>query len=233
MSEQPKANEPTVELQPPMPSGVQAVQPLVVANNRFVNSVVSALAIFVSLVSLWLAFSANRTQERLLAASSWPHLTFGHGNFDSERQRPSISLELKNGGNGPALLRWAVVRLDGRPMGDPRALFDACCTIKKDGQRIKTSNISSPATNTILTAGETRNIMGFDKVDESIEVWEALDKARWSLEFEACYCSLVGDCWVYHSTDDQRIDVDTCAKAPAEAWRSGKPTEQASPDSGR
>ncbi|MBP6216216.1 MAG: hypothetical protein KA391_02360, partial [Luteimonas sp.] len=45
-------------------------------DGRWFELVVGASAILISAVSLFVAISANRTQERMLAASVWPSLLF-------------------------------------------------------------------------------------------------------------------------------------------------------------
>ena len=44
------------------------------ARGRGADLMIGAAAVLISAVSLGLAISANRTQERLLAASTWPFL---------------------------------------------------------------------------------------------------------------------------------------------------------------
>ena len=63
----------------------------------------SASAVVLSIVSLSVAISANRTQERLLAASVWPSLEYGTGNRDDDGA-DVITLSIGNSGIGPARL---------------------------------------------------------------------------------------------------------------------------------
>ena len=84
-----------------------------------------AFAITVSLISLWVAFSANRTQERLLAASVWPALEYGTGNR-SDTGADEITLVIGNKGTGPARLRGVRVLYDGKFIPNSVALLNVC-----------------------------------------------------------------------------------------------------------
>ena len=53
------------------------------------------------MVSLFLAYSSNQTQERMLAAASWPYLVYTQGNSDGGGGE-IVFLEIRNGGSGPA-----------------------------------------------------------------------------------------------------------------------------------
>ena len=94
---------------------------------RYINVLASLLAVFVSLLSLWLAWSANRTQERMLAASSWPYLRFGHGNFDVDTGLKTITIGIGNGGSGPAVLHWVQISRNGTAYGDAYTMLRDCC----------------------------------------------------------------------------------------------------------
>lgn len=56
-------------------------------------------------MSLFVAISANRTQERMLAASVWPSLLFNTSNAASDGT-PQIGIDLLNFGTEPARVRW-------------------------------------------------------------------------------------------------------------------------------
>lgn len=83
---------------------------------------IGAAAVLISLASLGLTISANRTQERLLAASTWPYLVFGTGNR-MEDGTSAISMTLHNGGVGPARLAWLQVSYEGQPRFDAASLL--------------------------------------------------------------------------------------------------------------
>lgn len=74
---------------------------------------IGACVVLISLVSLFVAVSANRTQERLLAASTWPNLQSSSSNADRDGTR-AISFNLVNNGVGPARIRSFELRYRDR-----------------------------------------------------------------------------------------------------------------------
>jgi hypothetical protein len=52
-------------------------KPAAPRDRRLFDVVIGAGVLLISLISLFVAVSANRTQERMLAASVWPSLMFG------------------------------------------------------------------------------------------------------------------------------------------------------------
>ena len=55
-------------------------------------------AVLVSVTSVAISLIGNRTQERLLAASVWPYLSFNTGNTSDDGQHQVISLAVVNSG---------------------------------------------------------------------------------------------------------------------------------------
>lgn len=157
---------------------------------RYINVLASLLAVFVSLLSLWLAWSSNRTQERMLAATSWPYLRFGHGNLDPSTGQSVIAFAIGNGGSGPAVLHWVRLSPDG----------------------LLPTQIAG-ATGVPLPHGGERVLFQLPKHEDHAAIYEALNDARWDMRFDACYCSLIGDCWRIGG-DAPPAPVDACPSPP-------------------
>lgn len=179
---------------------------------RYINVLASLLAVFVSLVSLWLAYSSNRTQERMLAASSWPYLRFGHGNL-AEDGSPVIQITVRNGGSGPAVLHWVRFTGGGAPLDGVDALFEWA----SPGARELTS-WSSGTTGVALPPGDHVDVLQFHRTDANVATFDALNEARWRIEADGCYCSIIGDCWTF-TGDGQPQPIAACPAPPAGAWR--------------
>lgn len=152
--------------------------------------VIGGAAVLISAISLQLAISANQTQERLLAASTWPHMQFSTGNrLDDGTQ--AVTLSLENAGVGPARVRSVRVRHDGAVMHTSDTLLRACCT-PGDGNL---SVISSDPVR-VLVPGESVTFLRYDRTSPDDPVYAALNRARWNVEVEVCYCSVLDDCWM-------------------------------------
>ncbi len=184
----------------------------------YVNVLATAVAVFVSLVSLWLAYNANKTQEKLLAASSWPYLRFSHGNFDADHQQSAINVRVSNGGVGPAIVHWVVLRYKGQPVGNLGELVNACCTMPENRALAGQHAMTSPVTNTVISAADDTRIFGLVQADENKDLWEQLNRERWKLNIDACYCSIIGECWLLKASSSEPESVGQCPVAPKEAW---------------
>jgi hypothetical protein len=164
----------------------------------------SILAILVSVVSLGVALSSNRTQERLLAASSWPTLEAGSGNR-SDEGTDEITLILGNNGVGPARLRG--VRDNGEFAGDSRRLLKQCC-----GAGDNTINdVTSGTRGRVLKAGDQIVLMTLPKETNSDELWKRFDRARFDVTVQACYCSVLDDAGF---STPRRWILSRCGPAP-------------------
>lgn len=185
-------------------------------NGRSPRYLGSAFAITVSLISLWVAFSANRTQERLLAASVWPALEYGTGNR-TETSADEITLVIGNKGIGPARLRGVRVLYDGKFAANSVALLHICCELN-DGP---VNTVTSGTRGRVLKAGDEITLMRFPKGGlSSDKIWQRFNHERFKVKVQACYCSVLDDCWNFDST---RMDPERVASCPElsvdQEWR--------------
>lgn len=182
---------------------------------RYINVLASLLAVFVSLVSLWLAYSSNRTQERMLAASSWPYLRFGHGNLHPETSEPAITFDIGNGGSGPAVLHWVQVSRGGVAYGDAYAMLRDCCGL---GEKQLLPTQTTGATDVPLPPTAEREFFMLPRHDDYAAIFDALNEARWEMRFDACYCSIIGECWLIEG-EVPPAPIAACPAPPPEAWQ--------------
>jgi len=185
-------------------------------DSRLFEFIIGAGVLLISLISLFVAVSANRTQERMLAASVWPSLMFGTSSVSPE-DVPEIRLDLLNRGTGPARVRWAEVLYDGTPVRDSRSLLSQCCGQRPespDDDQIFTSGIQ----NRVLAADEWITLLRMPRPNPSTPVWEALSDERHKVRLRACYCSVLDDCWLFDSKRDDPESVRQCPRKPAVLW---------------
>jgi hypothetical protein len=194
----------------------EADKPAARRDSRLFEVVIGAGVLLISLISLFVAVSANRTQERMLAASVWPSLMFGTSSVSPEGI-PEIRLDLLNRGTGPARVRWAEVLYDGTPVHDSRSLLSHCC-----GQRPESSDddqvFTSGIQNRVLGADEWITLLRMPRPNPSTPVWEALSGERHKIRLRACYCSVLDDCWLLDSDRDDPESVRQCPRKPAVLW---------------
>lgn len=170
--------------------------------------------LLISAISLWVAVSANRTQERMLAASVWPSLQFGTSNISTEGE-PQIAFDLLNRGIGPARIRWAELTHDGRPVRNLREILKQCC-----GHEGESPGFTSGLRQRVLGADEWIQLVRIPREGQPEELWQSLDQARHRMRLRACYCSVLDDCWLLDSREEEAVAVKQCPAAPEVLWGS-------------
>lgn len=170
--------------------------------------------LLISLISLFVAVSANRTQERMLSASVWPSLTYAASNAGADGS-PQISLDLFNRGVGPARVRWAELRYEDAPVRDSHALLELCCGAPADGElTVSVSTIQ----HRVIGAGEWIRMLRVPQPEGSTAVYDALWQARGKIRQRLCYCSVLDDCWLLDSDSNDPEAVKQCPAPPAVLW---------------
>lgn len=172
--------------------------------------VIGGAAVLISAISLYVAVSANQTQERLLAASTWPFVQYGTGNRLDDGTA-AISFTLHNAGVGPARVMSVQLLYGGQPMPDSAALLRACCA--QPGANATTIT-SGPER--VLVAGEEVTFLRIDRAMVDAPVWDALNRERFKAQLRACYCSVLDACWMLDSASGEPQPVAVCPALPAE-----------------
>lgn len=163
----------------------------------------AAAAIVASLVGLLALAVAGYTayiQRQQVSAQVWPYLMWA--NSDSGMDYLWI-----NKGVGPAIIKSAVVLVDGKPQRNWNAVMHS---LQVDPQNYGQSTFN----HNVISAGETLEWLKFKDHDH----FQAFRKAaRPKLDFKVCYCSTLGDCWVNDSTrgdGNTRFPIGKCPAVP-------------------
>ena len=182
----------------------------------WIDLILAGSAIFISIVSLVVSIHHGRTMEKLVAAnekqveaSTLPILRFTTGNILENSK--TIHFDLRNGGTGPAIIEWLRVRWNGQPTTGPRDLLERCC-------RSQTQRAPSLFQNTVsgmtLPAGQFESIFQIPAADADPDSYHFLDTdARFKIEVEGCYCSVLDQCWITDFKVRPRI-VQACEPIP-------------------
>lgn len=165
----------------------------------WVDVILAGSAIFISIVSLIVSIHHGHTMEQLVAAnekqvvaSTLPILRFTTGNVLENSS--TIHFDLRNGGTGPAIIEWLRVKWNGEPTSDPNDLLDRCCRSQK--QRV-TPVFRDTASGMTLPAGQSESILQIRAADTDPESYRVLNtEARFKVEAEGCYCSVLNECWI-------------------------------------
>ena len=184
---------------------------------RWVDFVLAGSAIFISVVSLIVSIHHGRTMEQLVAAnekqvkaSTLPILRFSTGNMSDNMH--VVQFHLMNGGTGPAIIEWFRLTWNGQPATGPQDLLERCCGQGKPVKiRSAWTDIASGAT---LPARDTRNVFSVPASGVDTGLYQFLDReARFKVEAEACYCSVLEECWVTDFKNQPR-EVKACEPIP-------------------
>jgi hypothetical protein len=175
---------------------------------RWLDMIVAVSAIFISVVSLVVSIEHGRTMgemvrenQKMVAGSTMPFLTYGGSHFDPVTNQRGLKLILKNGGVGPARIDWFELRYKGVPYSSEKALLHACCSaaLPKDDKGIFYANVSGM----MLPQRESIDFIDLNS-DAGLDLLNALDHARQDIRVQACYCSVLEECW---QTDFTRLPV--------------------------
>jgi hypothetical protein len=166
-------------------------------------------AVFISLMSLFLAIQHGRVMERMVEASTWAFVTVNFSNADATNFTPHNRLTVMNKGVGPAKVEDLEVFYQGVAQPGPRALVNA---ILKTGGQETHGYIKSDVQGIVLSAKEEVNFLDFNTSSYSPEQYTALNQATSTLQFRACYCSVLDQCAIFDSRKGVRRPevIKTC-----------------------
>jgi hypothetical protein len=171
-----------------------------------VDLIMGATAVFLSCVSVFIAVRHGETMERLVAANSWPNLSYGTGNESEDGTREQITLTLRNTGVGPARIETFELFYKDKPMANLTDLAAACCAKQKG----KTSIATSAVTGEVLPARDSIEFITVRRDQNRPELWDVLNKERFNVRVRACYCSVFDECWVMESNKRRPERTDSC-----------------------
>ncbi|GAM99520.1 hypothetical protein U91I_03174 [alpha proteobacterium U9-1i] len=192
--------------------------------HRWLDVVVALLALFMSVLSIFVAQHTSQTMERLVHANSWPFLQLGSGNSNDERVAELV-FGVSNVGTGPARIHSFDVIIDGRPISRERnmtyGIIEACCSeefeaavARSGGDRLAAVgyDLTSPASQIFLASNEEVAPMRWTRSEINHELWTAVDMARQTgrIQMRACYCSVFDECWIAETNVFPPTPVASC-----------------------
>lgn len=191
--------------------------------HRLLDLSIAISAILISLSSLAIAIHHGRVQQKLVAANSWPFLTWTTSN-DFGEGRQTFALMLLNSGVGPAKLEKLVVRYDGKPVRGWVELLQACCGIPADFQPAdfeQVGFVSGGSPKGVIRANQQVILLRLARLPERPEIWERFGASRLKLSFDACYCSILGECWESDLKSLEPRSVGQCEASPDDYLETG------------
>ncbi len=186
--------------------------------HRWVDMAIAVSAITISVISLFVAIEHGKTEEKLVAANSWPFLVFQTTDNGFATDSRTLNFRLQNSGVGPARVRSFKVTLDGRLVHNHAELMARCCGVATASleQQFAMGLISQNDAVGVLPARDGVNVLAWRERPGHEQIWNSLNAARQRLRFEACYCSVLDECWTSdltstsnpHRVEQCPIDTD-------------------------
>jgi hypothetical protein len=154
---------------------------------RISAEMITALsAVFIGVCAVAVSLYETTLMRQQLKGASWPHVGLGFSyNQDGFRY------VMVNSGVGPARIIHAIVRVDGQPVPDWKAFFEA---LDFEVGNYMTSMVSRR----VMAPGSMVEILVLSP-KENIDRLYALQSR---ISAEVCYCSVHNDCWRQNIVDE-------------------------------
>jgi hypothetical protein len=148
------------------------------------------IATFVGFLALCVSAYTAYMQRQQVRAAVWPILQFDSSNA------PDIHFTLANKGVGPALIRNVIVKVDNQSV---KNWDEAMEKLLGPGDHLFSESdmngyVLAPNESMIVVTlhDANNNPVVFDK---SNPLWVTMNKERFRVTVEICYCSTLGECW--------------------------------------
>lgn len=176
-----------------------------------IDLAIAILALLVSTLATAATWWQSRVVGQQLSAQVWPYLA-----IDTTTGRGAIRIALVNYGLGPALVRDAVLTVDGKaqhdlPAGVVRMLGDVRLLRKlPKGKGTTTFSLSSVGPGSVIRPGEDRALLD---VSGNPALAQRLIDASPRINLSVCYCSILDQCWRIDFNDANGAPVQTICDA--------------------
>ena len=196
--------------------------------NRRLDLILPVTALFVSLVSILIAWHHSQIMrelvhqnERIVEAESLPYLDIYSSDMADDR-RSNFRLAVQNEGVGPARIAEVVMTVNGKPVPDFNSLIDECCargllqSKRADAKQHRSQRngdvVLSSIRDRMIRPGEGADVFSWPITDQNKAVVDRLQTAIESdaVNIAVCYCSVFDDCWVRTDSGRRPAPVKEC-----------------------
>ncbi len=183
-------------------------------SRHWIEYTATLAVLVISVISLWVAIGTEDANRRMVEASSWPFLQVEKNNLNGQYHQ-AIVYAVTNAGVGPAKIEGFELFWKGKQYTDALTYIHDCCGLDIKAYRARRGApggsliITGQVVNSVLRAGETRQLLTMPLGSDNAAVWHALDNARNETSFQTCYCSVFDECWGSNLVGDlspKRVD---------------------------
>jgi hypothetical protein len=176
--------------------------------HRWLDITLGVSAVFISLMSLFLAIQHGRVMEKMVEANTWAFVTVGASTAEYD-YTPHVRLLVTNKGVGPAQVESLEVFYNGVAQSGTHALVNAM--LKPVDPTRHQQILLSDVVGTVFSAKEELNFLDFNVKNFTPEEYATITREVSKLTFRVCYCSVLGECSVLDTAKAWRpVSVKTC-----------------------
>jgi hypothetical protein len=186
----------------------------------WLDAVIAASVVFISLISLVVSIEHGRSMERmvdqnqkLVVASTLPLLSVAWWDLDPVTYKPLERLNLRNDGVGPAIIERFEIRYKGVAQTSD-TILKACCA--RDMGKGRYQSFFGNISGTVLPARDARNVITIKPLGSDDKLLQGFDKVKEDISFRACYCSVLEECWETNFDQKRPQPVKECKVSPGD-----------------
>lgn len=161
------------------------------------NKIIALSAIFVSVVSLYVAWDQSRIMRQQQHASAMP-IIMVEMDFIIEDEFPTFKLRIRNDGVGPGFVKSGALQINGKQIETFSSFSDAILPTPLR----KAPTIRLDVTKGVLAPGMTRVPLRMVWKNKELApefipfAYSMADKEKFDISYQVCYCSIYDQCWV-------------------------------------
>jgi len=171
------------------------------------DTIIAVSALLISAITSASVVYQSHVISQQFSATVWPYLS-----FETTRDASHLSVNLRNAGVGPALIRTADFTLDGKRIPSLSVVVDPIVrqAIRAHSGGVKRTLVSTIEPGDVIPANQHVALVQV----EGAQATQALLAHAPRLNLSVCYCSLLGRCWVEQFKDSsaEPRDVRDCPK---------------------
>lgn len=179
--------------------------------HRWLDVTLGVSAVFISLMSLFLAIQHGRVMEKMVEASTWPYVmtTVSTSNRDGTRHN---TIHVENKGVGPAKIETLEVFYHGVAQADGQVLLRSIVNPIDPARHML--YLKSDVVDSVMAANEDIAIVDLNPENYTPEETAAIGTALPEMSFRTCYCSVFDECWVLDTRKANRPFAVKACSAP-------------------
>lgn len=161
--------------------------------HKWLDVVLAVSAVFISLMSLFLAIQHGRVMERMVEANTWPYVMVIYSTANRDGT-PHTTIQIENKGVGPAKIESLELFYNQVAQPNPQALLKAMLKPVDPGHHFPV--LQSDVIDLVLAAREEIPFVDIHPENFTPAEYATLRQEVPKVHFRVCYCSVFDECSV-------------------------------------